>query len=85
MGIESSSYSPDVVEIANDKYSGRPRPSSRKHRWVKVVVKCDLPSCPQRLARPHVRILGGFQIGQRIYVDGVAHYGPPRERVFHSC
>lgn len=39
MGIELSSYSPDVVEMANDKYNDRP---SRKRRRVKVVVEC----CP---------------------------------------
>ena len=33
MGIEPSSHSPDVVEIANDKYNDRPKPS-KSRAWM---------------------------------------------------
>jgi hypothetical protein len=59
MGIEPSSYSADVVEIANDKYDDRPKPS--KQQASMSESRCQVGSFTRvryRLARTHVRILG---------------------------
>jgi hypothetical protein len=58
MGIEPSSYSPDVVEIADDKYDHRPKPSVSMAE--KSLSSVALPSGRPALARTHVRILGTF-------------------------
>jgi len=62
MGIEPSSYCPDVVEIANDKYSDRPKPS-KSEPWMSES-RCEVWSLAgvlERLGRTHLRILGRLQ------------------------
>ena len=62
MGIEPESYSPDVVEIANDKCDSRPKPS--KSQAVMTKSRYEIRSFRRVLSgleQAHVRILGRFQ------------------------
>ena len=66
MGIEPSSYCPDVIEIANDKYGDRPKPS----KWQASMSesRCQLLPLARALwrsARAHIRILGKFRAKTR--------------------